>query len=39
MRRKKTRSLHKGRIEVVDLGAVKVMRVIHEPGWRWPPLK
>ena len=30
-----TRSLHKGKIEVVDLGGVKVKRVIHEPGWRW----
>ena len=27
------RSLHKGKIEVVDLGGVKVKRVIHEPGW------
>ncbi len=30
-----TRSLHKGKIGVVDLGGVKVKRVIHEPGWRW----
>jgi len=30
-----TRSLHKGKIELVDLGGVKVTRVIHEPGWRW----
>jgi hypothetical protein len=30
-----TRSVHKGKIEVVDLGGVKVMRVIHEPVWRW----
>ena len=30
-----TRSLHKGKIEVVDLGGLKVKRVIHEPGWRW----
>ena len=30
-----TRSLHKGKIEVVDLGGVKVRRVIHDPGWRW----
>jgi hypothetical protein len=29
-----TRSLHKGKIEVVDLGGVKVKRVIHErPGY------
>jgi hypothetical protein len=27
-----TRSLHKGRIEVVDLGGVKVTRVIHDGG-------
>jgi len=30
-----TRSLHKGKIELVDLGGVKVTRVTHEPGWRW----
>jgi hypothetical protein len=30
-----TRPLHKGKIDVVDLGGVKVKRVIHEPGWRW----
>jgi hypothetical protein len=30
-----TRSQHKGKIEVVDLGGVKVRRVIHDPGWRW----
>ena len=29
------RSLHKGKIEVVDLGGVEIRRVTHEPGWRW----
>ena len=30
-----TRSLHKGKIEVVDSGGVEIRRVTHEPGWRW----
>jgi len=30
-----TRSLHKGKIEAVDLGGVEIRRVTHEPGWRW----
>jgi hypothetical protein len=29
------RSLDKGKIQVVDLGGVRIRRVIHEPGWRW----
>src|SRR5262249_50057826 len=29
------RSLHRGKIEVVDLGGVEIRRVTHEPGWRW----
>ena len=29
------RSFHKSKIEVVDLGDVKAMRVTNEPGWRW----
>ena len=29
------RSVHKGKIEAVDLGGVEIRRVIHEPGWRW----
>jgi len=28
------RSFHKSKIEVVDLGDVKAMRVTNEPGWR-----
>ena len=35
MPRKKHDPFTRARIEVVDLGGVKVMRVIHEPGWRW----
>jgi hypothetical protein len=27
-----TRSLHKGKIEAVDLGGVEIRRVTHEPG-------
>jgi hypothetical protein len=30
-----TRSLHKGKIEAVDLGGVEIRRVTHEPGGRW----
>ena len=30
-----TRSLHKGKIEAVDLAGVEIRRVTHEPGWRW----
>jgi ethanolamine utilization protein EutQ (cupin superfamily) len=30
-----TRSIAKGRIEVVKLGDVTAMRVRFEPGWRW----
>ena len=30
-----TRSIEKGRIEVVKLGDVTAMRVRFEPGWRW----
>ena len=30
-----TRSIEKGRIEVVKLGEVTAMRVRFEPGWRW----
>jgi hypothetical protein len=29
------RSFDKSRIEVVDLGDVKAMRVTNQPGWRW----
>ena len=30
-----TRSIEKGKIEVVKLGEVTAMRVRFEPGWRW----
>lgn len=30
-----TRPVPKGKVEVVDLGDGKVMRVTFEPGWRW----
>jgi hypothetical protein len=30
-----TRSIDKGRIDVVQLGDVTAMRVRFEPGWRW----
>jgi hypothetical protein len=30
-----TRTINKGKIEVVKLGDVTAMRVIFEPGWRW----
>jgi len=30
-----TRPIDKGKVEVVDLGGVKAMRVRFEPGWRW----
>jgi hypothetical protein len=30
-----TRSLHKGKTELVELGGVEIRRVTHEPGWRW----
>lgn len=30
-----TRSVQKGKIEVVKLGDVTAMRVRFEPGWRW----
>jgi hypothetical protein len=30
-----TRSVDKGRIEVVDVDGVTVMRARFEPGWRW----
>ena len=30
-----TRPVDKGKVEVVDLGGLKVMRTIFEPGWRW----
>jgi uncharacterized cupin superfamily protein len=30
-----TRSIEKGKIEVVKLGDVAAMRVRFEPGWRW----
>ena len=30
-----TRPMDKGRVEVVDLGGAKAMRVTFEPGWRW----
>jgi hypothetical protein len=29
------RSFDKSKIEVVDLGDVKAMRVTNQPGWRW----
>lgn len=29
------RPIDKGKVEVVDLGAMKVMRTTFEPGWRW----
>jgi hypothetical protein len=29
------RTPDKGRVEVVDLGAVKAARLSMEPGWRW----
>jgi hypothetical protein len=35
MPRKKHDPFTRAKIEVVDLGGVKVTRVIHEPGWRW----
>jgi uncharacterized cupin superfamily protein len=30
-----TRTVHKGKIDVVKLGDVTAMRVRFEPGWRW----
>ena len=30
-----TRPIDKGKVEVVALGEMKVMRTILEPGWRW----
>ncbi len=30
-----TRTIDKGKIETVDLGGVKAMRVTFEPGWHW----
>jgi uncharacterized cupin superfamily protein len=30
-----TRSIQKGKIEVVKLGDITVMRARFEPGWRW----
>jgi quercetin dioxygenase-like cupin family protein len=30
-----TRSINKGKIEVVKLGEVTAMRVRFEPGWKW----
>ena len=30
-----TRSIEKGRIEVVKLGDIAAMQVRFEPGWRW----
>ena len=30
-----TRSIDKGKIEVVKLGDVTAMRVRFEPGWKW----
>jgi hypothetical protein len=30
-----TRAIDKGKVEVVDLGDIKVMRTIFQPGWRW----
>jgi uncharacterized cupin superfamily protein len=30
-----TRSVEKGRVEVVQLGDVTAMRARFEPGWRW----
>ena len=30
-----TRPITKGKVEVVDLGGLKAMRVTFEPGWRW----
>jgi quercetin dioxygenase-like cupin family protein len=30
-----TRSINKGKIEVVKLGDVTAMRVRFEPGWKW----
>ena len=35
MPRKKIWSVHKGKIEVLNLGDVEIRRVTHEPGWRW----
>jgi hypothetical protein len=30
-----TRAIDKGKVEVVDLGGMKVMRTTFAPGWRW----
>ena len=30
-----TRSINKGKVEVVNLGDVQAMRATFEPGWRW----
>jgi quercetin dioxygenase-like cupin family protein len=30
-----TRTISKGRVEVVNLGDVQAMRVTFEPGWKW----
>lgn len=30
-----TRPVAKGKVEIVKLGEVQVMRTIFEPGWRW----
>jgi mannose-6-phosphate isomerase-like protein (cupin superfamily) len=30
-----TRPIDKGKVEVVELGAGKVLRSTFEPGWRW----
>ena len=30
-----TRTISKGKVEVVNLGNVQAMRAIFEPGWKW----
>lgn len=30
-----TRNMEKGKVEVVDLGGLQVMRATFEPGWKW----
>ena len=30
-----TRSIDKGKVEVVNLGDIQAMRATFEPGWRW----
>ena len=30
-----TRNMEKGKVEVVDVGGLQVMRATFQPGWKW----